>query len=67
MSTFTKTAHPEIAWREITGTRRRLIHDYGEVRLDLVWMVLRDRLPPLLAILQQLAPREDGADDGPET
>ncbi len=59
VSAVTQTAHPAIPWREITGMRHRLIHGYGEVRLDLVWVVLRDRLPPLLQILEQLAPRED--------
>jgi uncharacterized protein with HEPN domain len=59
ISTATQAAHSEIPWREITGMRHRLIHGYGDVRLDLVWIVLCDRLPSLLAILEQLAPRED--------
>jgi uncharacterized protein with HEPN domain len=53
-----QAAHPEIPWREITGMRHRLIHGYGEVRLDLVWMVLRDRLDPLIAELAALVPGE---------
>jgi uncharacterized protein with HEPN domain len=61
VSAATQTAHPEIPWREITGMRHRLIHGYADVRLDLVWAVLRDRLPPLLAALERLAPREDRA------
>jgi uncharacterized protein with HEPN domain len=60
ISAATQAAHPEIPWREITGMRHRLIHGYAEVRLDLVWMVLRDRLGPLIAILEQLVPREGG-------
>jgi uncharacterized protein with HEPN domain len=59
VSAVTQVAHSEIPWREITGMRHRLIHGYGDVRLDLVWIVLCDRLPPLLAILEELAPRED--------
>jgi uncharacterized protein with HEPN domain len=39
VSATTRDAHPEIPWREITGMRRRLIHGYADVRLDLVWMV----------------------------
>jgi uncharacterized protein with HEPN domain len=58
VSAATQAAHPEIPWREITGMRHRLIHGYGEVRLDLVWMVLHDRLAPLIAKLEQLVPRE---------
>jgi uncharacterized protein with HEPN domain len=52
VSAAVQAAHPEIPWREITGMRHRLIHGYGEVRLDLVWMVLRDRLSPLIAALE---------------
>ena len=58
VSAATQATNPEIPWREITGMRHRLIHGYAEVRLDLVWMVLRDRLGPLIAILEQLVPRE---------
>jgi uncharacterized protein with HEPN domain len=48
--------------------RHRLIHGYGEVRLDLVWMVLHDRVGPLIAILEQLVPGEgDGGPWGAES
>ena len=39
--------------------RNRLIHAYNEVRLDLVWDVVRNHLPPLMALLQPLIPPED--------
>jgi uncharacterized protein with HEPN domain len=58
VSAAVQAAHPEIPWREITGMRHRLIHGYGEVRLELVWMVLRDRLDPLIAALAGLIPGE---------
>ncbi|MFN7000174.1 HepT-like ribonuclease domain-containing protein [Elioraea tepidiphila] len=41
-------------WREITGMRHRLIHGHAEVRIDLVWSVVRDRLPALDAVLAPL-------------
>lgn len=58
VSRATVTAHPEIAWTEITGMRHRLIHGYAEVRLDIVWAVVRDRLPPLILALDPLIPSE---------
>jgi uncharacterized protein with HEPN domain len=59
VSAATQVAHPEISWREITGMRHRLIHGYGEVRLDIVWMVVSERLTPLIGILEQLVPQEN--------
>lgn len=54
ISSATQARHPEIPWREITGMRHRLIHGYAEVRIDLVWSVVRDRLPALAAVLAPL-------------
>ena len=56
-----RSEHPEIPWREITGMRHRLIHGYAEVRLDVVWAVVKNRLPKLLETLEPLLPPdEDG-------
>ena len=46
--------HSEIAWREITGMRHRLIHGYADVRLDVVWEVVQDQLPALVTALEPL-------------
>jgi uncharacterized protein with HEPN domain len=62
VSAATQAGHPDIPWREITAMRHRLIHGYGEVRLDLVWMVVRDRLGPLITNLVGLVPGE--SEDG---
>jgi uncharacterized protein with HEPN domain len=56
-------AHPEIPWKQMTGLRHRLIHGYGEVRLDIVWQVVAETLPDLIAILRPLIPPE-GDHDG---
>jgi uncharacterized protein with HEPN domain len=58
VSPAVRAAHPEIPWREVTGMRHRLIHDYGEVRLAIVWTVVRDHLGPLIAKLTALVPGE---------
>jgi uncharacterized protein with HEPN domain len=55
-----RAAHPEILWREIIGMRHRLIHGYGEVRLDVVWKVIQDHLPSLIAALRPLIPPDTG-------
>jgi uncharacterized protein with HEPN domain len=58
VSDATRAAHPEIHWREITAMRHRLIHGYGDVRLDIVWASCRERLDPLIAALTPLIPEE---------
>lgn len=51
-----RAAHREIPWRDITGMRHRLIHGYAEVRLDMVWAVIKGRLPFLLKALAPCLP-----------
>ncbi|MFZ1108339.1 MAG: HepT-like ribonuclease domain-containing protein [Rhodomicrobium sp.] len=48
---------------EIIGMRHRLIHGYAEVRLDLVWMVARERLAPLVSALEPLIPKEGASSE----
>jgi uncharacterized protein with HEPN domain len=59
VSTETQAANPQISWRDITGMRHRLIHGYGEVRLDIVWNVVRDHLDQLIAQLTRLIPDDN--------
>jgi uncharacterized protein with HEPN domain len=60
VSADTQASHPQIPWRDITGMRHRLIHGYGDVRLDIVWTVIREHLDPLIAELARLIPESDG-------
>ena len=51
-----RDAHPEIPWRDIIGTRNRLIHNYSNVSLDVVWDISQNKLPELIAALRLLVP-----------
>jgi len=50
----TRTAHPEIPWREIAGTPDRLIHGYFDVDLDVVWSIATGDLPGLVGSLEAI-------------
>ncbi len=42
-----RTLHPELPWREMAGTRDRLIHGYFSVNLEEILMMMHDDIPAL--------------------
>lgn len=51
-----KSAHAEIPWHKITGTRHHIVHDYLNLDFDVIWDVVTFDLPPLIAQLHELLP-----------
>ena len=49
-----RTTHPKIQWRQIAGMRDRLVHDYDEISIDLVWEVVQKNIPELLDYIAPL-------------
>ncbi len=58
VSAATQQANRAIPWSEIGGMGHRLIHGYTEVRFDVVWAVVTERLPQLIEALRRR--RQDG-------
>ena len=52
--------HAEIPWADIIGMRHKVVHDYLGVDDDIVWQVVVEDLPKLVAALEPLAPPELG-------
>jgi uncharacterized protein with HEPN domain len=48
-----RARHPDIPWLEIVGLRNRLIHGYDSVDFDILWQIVSDDLPPLIAALEE--------------
>jgi len=46
--------HKHIPWRKIKDMRNRIVHDYEEINLDIVWEVINEFLPELIANLKAL-------------
>ena len=42
-----RKAYPDIPWKEISGFRNILVHNYLGVDLDMIWSVVEQDLPKL--------------------
>ena len=52
VSTSFRNAHSEIPWRQIIGQRNVLIHEYGEIKQERIWKVVRENVPQLIELLK---------------
>jgi uncharacterized protein with HEPN domain len=48
-----KARHPSIAWKDTAGAGNVYRHDYEDVAVSFVWVVLEDHLPPLRTVVEQ--------------
>lgn len=53
-----------IPWKQVTGMRDKLTHDYMGVDLDAVWITAADDLDPLKAVVQKELQRAGEGSNG---
>ncbi len=49
-----KESYPDVGWQHIRNFRNRLVHQYLDVDVDLVWTIIQNDLPPLKSAVEQL-------------
>lgn len=56
VSETTRQTLSTIPWAAINGMRNRLVHEYDEVDLDIVWSTVVNSLPTLIEELEKVVP-----------
>lgn len=59
-----RTANPSVDWIGMTGFRNRIVHNYDDVDLDVVWEIARTDLPALIHALDAIVPKETDGEEG---
>jgi len=48
--------HPEIPWTRVIAQRNVIAHEYGDIKLEWIWLVATERIPELIGVLEPLIP-----------
>lgn len=54
VSDATRAAIPSLPWKRMAGLRHRLVHDYFDVDLEIVWKTASGRMTELIDALEPL-------------
>lgn len=54
-----KQANLETPWQDIADMRNKLIHEYFDIDVELVWEVIQKDLPPLKEHVQKLITKQE--------
>ncbi len=49
-----QSQHPELPWTQMRAIRNKIVHDYREVNLEVVWDTVKNDLPALKTQIQRL-------------
>ncbi|MDB9516408.1 DUF86 domain-containing protein [Roseofilum reptotaenium CS-1145] len=51
-----RSRNPEIPWRKMAGLRDIIVHEYDDLKLDIIRQIIEVELPAVLQSLQPLLP-----------
>jgi uncharacterized protein with HEPN domain len=64
LSPAVTSLHPEIPWHDIVNLRHRIAHDYRYIDFHIIWDIIQQELPALLAAVGAHLPAdEEDAED----
>ena len=46
--------YPDVPWRDMAGMRDRIIHGYDNVKLRIVWDVVKQDIPQVRPLIEQI-------------
>jgi uncharacterized protein with HEPN domain len=49
-----KERYPDVPWRDMSGMRDKLIHKYHGVKLDVVWIAVKEEILPLKSLFEKI-------------
>lgn len=62
LSNETMETYPDVGWQHIRNFRNRLVHEYLDVDINLIWVIIEHNLPPLKSAVENLL--ANTSDDG---
>ncbi len=52
----TQAAYPQIPWQKIVQQRHIMAHEYGRIRIDVLWRIASFHIPSLIPQLEAIIP-----------
>ncbi len=54
-----KAEIPQVDWSGLIGLRNVLVHQYSRLKIDRIWEIATQEIPPIIAVIEPLVPPED--------
>ncbi|MGB9621980.1 MAG: DUF86 domain-containing protein [Brevinematia bacterium] len=52
-----KDKHKDVPWKKMAGMRDKLIHEYFGVDVEILWKTIKEDLPPLKPLIEEVLKR----------